>query len=134
MEINEKVRPPVFFTVNFDESYHWEGDHFYGCSLSAASHIVKPRGYILESLQYNNAMFVRSDVAAGHLEDKSVEIAYAAGYRDRPDRKRLFSHNSNVDCVLNYTPQKTVEFFREYFRKYDGKYTLRLKPISDCDS
>src|ERR1700722_16850208 len=43
MEINEKIPPPVYFTVNFEDSHFWQGDHFYGCSLAAAASVVKPR-------------------------------------------------------------------------------------------
>src|SRR6202043_16319 len=64
MEINEKIPPPLFFSVNFDDAHYWRGDHFYGCSLSAAASVVKPYGYKLESLQSNNAIFVRDDVAS----------------------------------------------------------------------
>jgi len=36
MEINEKIPPPIYFTVKYDENHYWKGDHFFGCSLQAA--------------------------------------------------------------------------------------------------
>jgi hypothetical protein len=128
MEVNEKIPPPIFFTVKYDDAHYWQGDHFYGCSLAAAAATVKPYGYILESLQYNNAVFVRSDIADNLFDDLSVESAYDIGYRNRPDRKTLFPWNSNVDCLLQYSTQESILFLRELFKQYDGKYILRELP------
>jgi hypothetical protein len=125
MEVNEKIPPPIFFTVDFDEDHYWKGDHFYGCSLTAASDKVKPYGYKLESLQYNNAIFIRSDIANDLFEDLSVEFAYNVGYRNKPDRKKLFPWNSNVDCLLELPVQNSIDFLNDFFHKYKGKYTLR---------
>jgi hypothetical protein len=128
MEINEKIPPPVYFTVNFEDSHFWKGDHFFGCSLAAAASVVKPRGYKLESLQYNNAIFVREDIATGVIRDLSVEEAYDLGYRNRPDRKELFPWNANVECALGYTADENVRFFNEMFKQYQGKFTLVAAP------
>ncbi len=124
MEINEKIPPPLLFSVNFDESHYWKLDHFYGCSLSAAAVVVKPFGYDLESLEFNNAIFVRKDVATGVIQDRTPEEAYDVGYRHKPRRKELFPYNSNVDCALANTPEENVRFFREFFKDYRGKFTL----------
>jgi hypothetical protein len=124
MEVNEKIPPPLYFTVNFDDAHFWKGDHFYGCSLTAAGSVVKSYGYKLESLQLNNAMFVHDSVANGMIQDLSVEEAYDTGYRNRADRKTLFPWNSSVDCALTYTPDESLVFFRELFKDYQGKFTL----------
>jgi hypothetical protein len=124
MEINEKIPPPIFFTVDYDDAHYWQGDHFFGCSLTAASSIVRPHGYILESLQYNNAIFIRTDIAGVIFRDVNNESAYDAGYRNRSDRKNLFPWNSNVDCLLEYSTQDSIEFLNRLFEKYRGKYTL----------
>jgi hypothetical protein len=124
MEINEKIPPPLFFSVNFDDAHYWKGDHFYGCSLTAAASMVKPRGYKLESLQFNNAIFVRDDVANGVILDRTAEEAYGAGYRDRADRKKLAPWNWDVERALTGTPEENIRFFSEFFKAYKGKFTL----------
>lgn len=124
MEVNEKIPPPLYFTVNFDETHYWQGDHFYGCSLTAAASVVKSYGYKLESLQFNNAMFVHESVAQGIIQDLSVEEAYDTGYRNRAERKTLFPWNSSVECALTYTPDESLAFFRELFKDYQGRFTL----------
>jgi hypothetical protein len=125
MEINEKIPPPIFFTVNFDEAHRWQEDHFYGCSLTAAAEAVKPRGYKLESLQYNNAIFIRSDLGGDFIRDLSVEAAYDFGYRNRPQRRMLFPWNVDVDHLLECSTEDSIRFLSEFFEKYEGKFTLR---------
>jgi hypothetical protein len=125
MEINEKIPPPIYFTVLYEESHYWQGDHFFGCSIAAASGVVKPFGYILQSLAYNNAIFIRSDIGKSRFSDLRAEDAYNEGYRNQPDRKTLFPWNADVECLLEYAPDDAVRFINDLFRKYKGKYTLR---------
>jgi hypothetical protein len=125
MEINEKIPPAVFFTVDYDEKHYWKNDHFYGCSLRAASETVKPFGYILESLQYNNAMFVRSDLASHLFSDTSIEIAYEIGYKKKSDRKKLFHCNADMECLLEFSKEDSIKFINNFFSKYNGKYTIK---------
>lgn len=127
MEINEKIPPPIYFTVLFDEKHYWQGDHFYGCSAYAATETVKPCGYILESIQYNNAIFIRSDIAQkNNLQDISVEDAYLEGYVKKPNRITMFPWNSDVDQILNISPIDGVKFLEKYFLKYKGKFDLHV--------
>jgi len=51
MEINEKIPPGIFFTVNYDDEHYWQQDHFFGCSIEAAAMTVRPYGYILYKLE-----------------------------------------------------------------------------------
>lgn len=126
MEINEKIPPPIYFNVNFDPSHVWQRDHFYGCSLTAAAQMVRPHGYILESVQYNNAVFVDADLAKGKLEEPSVELAYDIGYRKRLDRAKLFPWNEHFDPLLDCPSDLAINFINTYFKKYAGKYTLHI--------
>ena len=126
MEINEKIPPPIYFNVTFNQDHVWQRDHFYGCSLTAAAQVVRPHGYILESVQYNNAVFVRADLAKGKIDEQSVEVAYDIGYRKRPDRVTLFPWNEHFDPILDCPPDLAIEFINTYFKKYTGKYTLHI--------
>lgn len=47
MEINEKIPPGIYFSVNYSESHWWQNDHFYDCSLEAANHHL--RGFLATS-------------------------------------------------------------------------------------
>lgn len=124
MEINENIPPPVFFSVLYDKDHYWHGDHFFGCSAVAASETVKPYGYILESIQYNNAIFVSEDVSLGKIQDQSVTEAYFNGYLNKADRRNLFPWNKDVEKVHELSADKKVLFFERLFDKYKGKFVI----------
>jgi hypothetical protein len=125
MEVNEKIPSGIFFTVDYDDKHYWQGDHFYGCSLDAASIVVKPFGYILYSLKFNNAIFVRDDLVSNNYSDLTAENAYNLGYRNVVNREELFPYNADVDHWLHSNTDDSIESIREYFKKYEGKFTLR---------
>ena len=125
MEINEKIPSGIYFTVNFDEEHYWQGDHFFGCSIDAATEVVKEFGYILLKVQYNNAIFIRSDIAFSKFQDQPADNAYLVGYKNQPDRKEKFPWNADVDYWLDIPPSEAINIIAEYFNKYSGKFTLR---------
>lgn len=125
IEINEKIPPPIFFTVDFIEDHLWNGDHFYGCSLTAACEIIRPFGYVLESLQMNNAIFVQKNVACNLFDDKDVEYAYAVGYKNRSDRFSLFPYNGNLEILQNLSKKDSLIFLLDFFSNYRGKFTIK---------
>lgn len=126
MEINEKIPTPIYFTVDYHPSHYWKMDHFFGCSLQAAATTVKPFGYVLQNLVYNNAIFVRNDIAHNRLSDMDVSLAYTNGYKNGPDRERLFPWNIDIDCWMEYSAEQATLAIKEYFLKYEGLYTIRL--------
>jgi len=127
MEINEKIPPPLYFTVRYDDDWYWQGDHFYGCSATAAAETVKPYGYVLSSIEYNNAFFIDESVASSQFADMSVEAAYDAGYRNRANRRQRFPHNADVDAALDMSPSAAVDFFVGYFAQYEGRFELHVR-------
>ena len=127
MEINEKIPPPVYFTVVYVDDHYWTGDHFFGCSLTAAVEVLKSHGYLLVELEFNNALFVRAEICAGKFEDLEADEAYDMGYRNRLDRVALFPWNSDVEEALTLSPMQTVAFFEELFAEYQGKYILECR-------
>lgn len=125
MEINEKIPPGVFFTVEFDENHSWQGDHFYGCSLDAACEVVRPFGYSLHKLQYNNAFFVRSDLSNEGVADLAPELAFELGYKQAPNRSSFFRYNADVDFWLDLEPEDAVRAVTSFFNGYSGKFSIR---------
>ena len=126
MEINEKIPPPIYFTVTYDEKHFWEGDHFFGCSLQAAYQELCKFNYELHTLLYNNAIFISKEVSSIQ-SNLSVEKIYKKGYVDKPDRKEKFSYNKDVDILLSMDKHSAVDFINNLFKNYDGKYLLKLK-------
>jgi len=125
MEVNEKIPSGIFFTVNYDDQHYWQVDHFYGCSIDAASIVIKPFGYILYALKLNNAIFVRDDLISNNYLDLTAENAYNIGYRNVVNREELFPFNADVDHWLHLNIDDSINSIREYFKKYEGKFTLR---------
>lgn len=124
MEINEKIPSGVFFTVEFDENHYWQGDHFYGCSLDPAYAIVRPFGYALHKLRYNNAFFVRFDLCTEGVRDVAPDLACDLGYRQALGRSLLFSYNADVDYWLDLEPSDAVKAITSFFNAYSGIFTI----------
>lgn len=125
MEINEKIPSGIYFSVEYDDKHYWQNDHFYGCSIDAASSVVKPFGYILYLMEFNNAIFLRKDSISSDFVDLPPEIAYNTGYKDRPDRQELFPWNSDVEQWLHVNRDDSIELIKMHFSKYEGKFTIR---------
>lgn len=126
MEINESVPPPIYFTVRYGAGCSHR-DHFFGCSLTAAAELVLQHGYVLESLQYNTAFFVRADVARGAgLEDRSVAEAYREGYSERPDRAEWFAWNYDMVHLLELPPEQVMQALRERWPDHD-QYEIAIR-------
>lgn len=126
MEINEKIPPPLDFTVLFDEEHFWLGDHFYGCSLVAANNLMARHDYGLFELKLNNAIFVDFSALPRKRDWMNPDEAYKSGYRNHPDRWKLFPWNTDVDELLSLQPEEAVDFVHRLFLPYQGKYRLRI--------
>ncbi len=134
IEVNEKVPPPVRFTVLYAPDHAWDESHFFGCSLAAAADVIELAGYRLQGLAYNNAFFVRDDVAdVASVPRAGVADAYRAGYVDRPERARLFPWNADVEALLAMPAAEVVAALDGRFRRYAGRYRLGLDPVRPTD-
>jgi hypothetical protein len=125
-EINEKVPPPVRFTVTWSPDHAWAFDHFYGQSLSALSDLAVRRGYVLAGLEYNNAFLVPREAG---LPGLAAEEAYRRGYLDRPDRLARLPWNRDMEPLHGMDPDRMVDFLRTKFAGYEGRYLLSAEPM-----
>tara|TARA_Y100001935_G_scaffold250457_1_gene250640 strand:- start:396 stop:1298 length:903 start_codon:yes stop_codon:yes gene_type:complete len=126
MEINEKIPPPIYFTVTYDEKHFWKGDHFFGCSLQAAYDELYKFDYKLHTLLYNNAIFISSEVSSNQPK-LSVPEFYKNGYVDKPDRIQKFSYNKDVDVLLTMDKNSAIDFINNLYKNYVGKYEIELR-------
>ncbi len=123
-EINEKIPPPVRFTVNFAEAHCWTGDHFYGQSLSQLYTLCEQFDYALVELHYANAFLIPRESCP--QTGLSPEEAYRTGYLERPDRHQLFPANHDVEQLLHLPPEQAVAFIEQLFAEYQGKFTCLI--------
>lgn len=128
MEINEKIPPPVFFSVNYSDAHSWDGDHYYGCSYSAASALASRYGYLRAELNYNNAVFLHERALPPGFKEESVVSLYRAGYVERVDRKDKFPYNGDVDHWLSSDSEKVLAEIEKLFSGQNGKFELYLMP------
>ena len=121
-EINEKIPPPLKFTVKYSDSYSWNTDHFFGQSISQLYDLCLKYRYDLVELHYNNAFLIPHELNT--LASLSPEEAYDAGYRNKADRKKKFPYNQDMDAALAMSPDEAKRFIDEAFKKYSGQYLL----------
>jgi len=129
VEINEKIPPPLSFTVTYDETWGWDGSHFYGMSISQAEKLAHAHNYALVHLEYNNLFLVAGE--HHFLESLSATEAYNKGYLSKADRKEKYPWNQDMEELLTLPPQEGMEFLHERFACYKGKYLLShpIKPV-----
>ncbi|HUR23453.1 MAG TPA: hypothetical protein VMZ73_06240 [Acidimicrobiales bacterium] len=120
-EVNEKIPPPLRFTVLYSPTYSWDQNHFYGQSTSQLNILCERYGYAIVELQYNNAFLMPADLAPSSL---TPEEAYRSGYADRHDRRAKFPWNADMEELQILAPDHAVEFLRARFAKYEGMYSL----------
>jgi hypothetical protein len=123
-EINEKIPPPIKFTVKWDSSYCWGGDHFFGQSLSQLHALATRQNYSLVELHYNNAFLMPAELCQS--AGLKPEEAYRVGYLDKPDRRKKFPWNEDMEEALHLPAGQSLEFINRYFKKYEGKYDISL--------
>lgn len=128
MEINEKIPSGIIFSVSYRPEHVWKGDHFYGCSISAACEVMKCFGYYLVGVEWNNAFFARQDLCDSFaIPDFSAAEALSIGYTSRQNRIDVFPWNSEVDYWHSLPAAQALEAVRQYFSEYElSKYELRL--------
>jgi hypothetical protein len=125
MEINEKFPPNIYFEVLYSPEHYWRGDHFFGCSLTAAYETLSTRDYSLYSLQYNNAIFIRTNNRISPTS--SLKTIYENGYLKKPDRRNLFPWNQNIEVLQSLDGKGSEDFINELFSAYSGSYRLELR-------
>lgn len=124
VEINEKIPPPIKFTVKWDKNYVWANDHFYGQSISQLNKLIMRHKYALVELHYNNAFLIPVELSPS--PSVTPEKAYRLGYLEKPDRKQKFPWNENMEEVLNLEPHKALDFINNFFRKYEGLFEASI--------
>lgn len=126
MEINENFPQEIHLEVLYNEIHSWESNHFFGCSLSAATSALEKFGYSLIRVEYNNAFFVRDIDAALFSLLPSLSHAYNDGYLHRENRVKLFPWNTDMEFLHSDSSIDTkIDEVNRLFNKYIGKYLIK---------
>jgi hypothetical protein len=125
-EINEKIPPPIRFIVKYNPAFTLR-HHFFGFSIASLADLCAEFDYSIVALEYNNAFLAANELK--EVKALDVETAYREGYRDRPERKKLFATNHDMEIIHMLTPQEGVLFLQQFYEKFAGEYYLALEKI-----
>ena len=125
-ELNEKIPPPIEFTVKYSPDYAWNGSHFFGMSISMFYKLMQEFEYDLVRLNFNNAYAIRKDTCHGFPSLSDVE-AYDIGYRNPrlSGNAPQFKYNKDVDCLLSMSKEEGIAFLNDYYSESEGRYEIR---------
>jgi hypothetical protein len=126
-EINEKIPPPIKFSVKYNENYNWDNSHFFGMSLSKFNELAEKYDYDLVELTANNVYALRKDKNT-NFKKYSAEEIYLHKYKN-PRLSNLlkdFDYNNNVDFLLKISPDKCIQEINKIFINYGEGYELYL--------
>jgi hypothetical protein len=121
-EINEKIPPPLEFTVKYIPDHWWSGDHFYGQSICQLHTLTSRHNYDIVELHYNNAFLIPSELNV--FKSLTPEAAFRRGYVNKKDREIKFPWNKDADFLLTMSPVDARKSVNRMFKKYKGKYEL----------
>jgi hypothetical protein len=124
-EINEKISPPIKFSVKWDPSYVWTEDHFYGQSISQHYNLGNKFKYSLVGLHYNNDFLIPSELC--FKISLNPENAYWIGYKEKEYRKENFPWNANMEDVLHMQSEKSLSFISSFFRNTKENLTYHFR-------
>lgn len=121
-EINEKIPPPIKFSVKYKKGYFWNSSHFYGQSISMLDELCVANKYSLAEVHYNNAFYISNNLLKKGL---SAEEGYNKGYKNKKDRKEKFPWNSDFEDIFSLEPDKQKAFINNKFKLFKGKYVIK---------
>ena len=120
-EINEKIPPPIRFIVKYDPDFTLQ-HHFFGYSIASLEDLCARHDYALMSLEYNNAFIAPRELP--HAKALDAVTVYREGYLGRPDRKKKFALNQDMEVLHSMSPPAVVKFLNEFYMRHAGKYQL----------
>lgn len=125
-EINEKIPPPIRFIVKYNPAFTLR-HHFFGFSIASLEDLCAEFDYSIVALEYNNAFLAANELAG--VKAVTAETAYREGYRDRPERKKLFATNNDVEIIHSLSPEEGILFLEQFYEKFPAEYYLSLTTI-----
>ena len=117
-EINEKIPPPIKFSVLYNKNYWWNGTHYYGYSLSMIETLLNKYNYKIDHLYYNNVILI-----PGKQERDLLEV-YEEGYLNKIDRNKYFHYNSDFEEIYKLQHSDQIEFINNKFNNYIGNFFI----------
>lgn len=106
-EYNVKFPPPIKMALATRPGSGFSScarGHIYGCSLQFMNdNIMRPSGYVLAQVDWQNALYVHASLAAAAgIPEGGIDVqeAYSRGYASRPRRAENMPWNRDVDHLI----------------------------------
>jgi hypothetical protein len=122
-EINEKIPPPVKFVLRFDPDFRMS-HHLYGYSIASLEELCARRRYSIANLEYNNVFLAPAETPG--LTPLTPAEAYRRGYLERPDRRRRFPQNEDMEALHSMSPAEALAFLERFYARHRGEFDLSL--------
>lgn len=121
-EINERIPPPLKFTVRDGIDPSLLGGPFYGMSIAKCAELCEQHNYEIVYLHYNNLFLIPRE----HNKWKSLTAgdAYACGYVRKAGRRGIFYWNRPYDYLVDLEINKLKEELAQIFADKKDKYDL----------
>jgi hypothetical protein len=121
--INEKIPFPIKFSLKYDPLYRFRSTYFIGYSINCLDAVLKHFGYSIYAVSYDDVILVKDKI------DYNIETLYKTGYRDAPDRERLWGIDNNVEYWQTINDEVVLEneikdFFKKNLNSTEGKYVI----------
>ena len=124
-EINEKIPPPIKFTVLYDDAYSWTDAPFFGQSIEQVQMLCTTYDYSILNVEYNNVFLIDNKVDH-KLSTMSSKEAWTQGYFNKPDRTTRFSFNNGFEPIYSMTPEDAINFINRAYGRHVGRYSISL--------
>jgi len=115
-EINEKIPPPIKFTINYHENYWSDLSHYYGASICKFGELFEKHGYDIVNLTFNNVYAIKREKNI-LFRDYTPEECYDELYRNAGWETAGFWYNKNVKEWLTLPTDDAILAIEKYFHE-----------------
>ena len=130
LEINEKIPPPIKFSVLYSDKYKGSDKHFYGASLSKMEELTA-MGYDMIQLFFNCLVLIRRDSNPFYSDESKYKLfkprtaaeLYKIQYLD-VGFHQLVDYNQDVLHWQNNNIDNTIKCINEHFLSHVGEYEI----------
>jgi len=125
-EVNEKIPPPVKFTIKNKPEYRWTFGHLYGMSIALLNDLAEKYDYGYEGMYDQDIVLI--DKRRAPEEFKFVEYPGVYDiYRRSELARSSTSYNHNVEHWLDIdNTYELVDSINEFYADYRDDYNLWL--------
>jgi hypothetical protein len=125
-EINEKIPPPIRFSVQYSDDWKWDKEHFYGMSLSKLYDLCVGFSYDLVDMENENAIIIAMEVNNGMFSVYTPETLYELKYVHSRLATSPESYNHNVRDWLYMDVVQCMDSIKNFFSHSYDKFQIHI--------